>query len=320
MKKIMRNKIILIVILCIISCSIGVYAATIYKASDVVYNASDGTSMNVEDALNELYNKSFNNETLNDDLIVASWLNYDFTKNNFLTLMKPSVYDSSFFSLQNGYLTVKKSGSYKIYYQSASDSENSTATINVLINGVVQASCSGVSARCANEKKSITIDLNKNDTIEVDAKSSSSMGARVVVLIVKLNENENLYLNNYNRNLMVASWLNYRYAINNSTMHPSVYSKNYFLYDDGKLIAKQSGSYKIYYQSASDSENSSATINVLINGVVQASCSGLSARCANEEKSITIDLNKNDTIEIEAKSSSSVMGARVVVLIVKLAN
>ena len=56
MKKIIKNKIILIVILCIISCGIGVYAATIYKASDVVYNASDGTSMNVSEALNELYN------------------------------------------------------------------------------------------------------------------------------------------------------------------------------------------------------------------------------------------------------------------------
>ena len=56
MKKIIKNKIILIVILCIISCGIGVYAATTYKASDVVYNASDGTSMNVSDALNELYN------------------------------------------------------------------------------------------------------------------------------------------------------------------------------------------------------------------------------------------------------------------------
>ena len=57
MKKIIKNKIILIVILCIISCGIGVYAATTYKASDVVYNASNGTSMNVNDALNELYNK-----------------------------------------------------------------------------------------------------------------------------------------------------------------------------------------------------------------------------------------------------------------------
>ena len=56
MKKVIKSRIFLIVILCIISCSIGVYAATIYKASDVVYNASDGTSMNVNDALNDLYN------------------------------------------------------------------------------------------------------------------------------------------------------------------------------------------------------------------------------------------------------------------------
>ena len=55
MKKIIKNKIILIVILCIISCGIGVYAATTYKATDVIYNASDGTSMSVNEALNDLY-------------------------------------------------------------------------------------------------------------------------------------------------------------------------------------------------------------------------------------------------------------------------
>ena len=64
MKKIIKNKIFLIVLLCIISCGIGAYAATTYKASDVVYNASDGTSMNVNDALNDLYkNKGSNIKT-----------------------------------------------------------------------------------------------------------------------------------------------------------------------------------------------------------------------------------------------------------------
>ena len=60
MKKVIKNKIFLIVLLCIISCGIGVYAATTYKANEVVYNASDGTSMNVNDALNELYDAKKN--------------------------------------------------------------------------------------------------------------------------------------------------------------------------------------------------------------------------------------------------------------------
>ena len=47
-------------LLCIISCGIGVYAATTYKANEVVYNASDGTSMNVSEALNELYDAKKN--------------------------------------------------------------------------------------------------------------------------------------------------------------------------------------------------------------------------------------------------------------------
>ena len=56
MKKIIKSRIFLIVICGIIFTSFGIYAATTYKASDVVYNASDGTSINVNDALNELYN------------------------------------------------------------------------------------------------------------------------------------------------------------------------------------------------------------------------------------------------------------------------
>ena len=58
MKKIIRSRIFLIVILCIISCGIGVFAANTYKASEVLYTSSDGTSMTVNDALNELYDKN----------------------------------------------------------------------------------------------------------------------------------------------------------------------------------------------------------------------------------------------------------------------
>ena len=57
MKKIMKSRIFLVIITMIICISGTLYAATTYKASDVVYNASDGTSMSVNDALNELYNK-----------------------------------------------------------------------------------------------------------------------------------------------------------------------------------------------------------------------------------------------------------------------
>ena len=56
MKKIIKSRIFLIVICGIIFTSFGIYAATTYKASDVLYKASDGTSINVNDALNELYN------------------------------------------------------------------------------------------------------------------------------------------------------------------------------------------------------------------------------------------------------------------------
>ena len=56
----MKSRIFLVIIITIIVASVSVYAATTYKATDVIYKASDGTSMNVNDALNELYNKSNN--------------------------------------------------------------------------------------------------------------------------------------------------------------------------------------------------------------------------------------------------------------------
>ena len=64
MKKVIKSRIFLVIICGIVFTSIGVYAATTYKATDVLYTSSDGTSMNVEDALNDLYDKSINNSDL----------------------------------------------------------------------------------------------------------------------------------------------------------------------------------------------------------------------------------------------------------------
>ena len=55
MKKIMKNRIFIFIIAFCLGISGTLYAATVFKATDVVYNASDGTSMTVNDALNELY-------------------------------------------------------------------------------------------------------------------------------------------------------------------------------------------------------------------------------------------------------------------------
>ena len=57
MKKIIKNKIILMVILCIVSCGIGVTAASIYYATDISYTPTDSSweVSNVSEALNDLY-------------------------------------------------------------------------------------------------------------------------------------------------------------------------------------------------------------------------------------------------------------------------
>ena len=56
MKKIIKSRLFIVIITMIIVASGTLYAANKYQASEVVYKASDGTSKNVNDALNELYN------------------------------------------------------------------------------------------------------------------------------------------------------------------------------------------------------------------------------------------------------------------------
>ena len=62
MKKVIKSRIFLVIICGIIFTSGGAYAAVTYKASDVLYTSSDGTSMTVNDALNKLYEKNTNSQ------------------------------------------------------------------------------------------------------------------------------------------------------------------------------------------------------------------------------------------------------------------
>ena len=57
MKRVIKSRIFLVIITMIICISGALYAANNYKASDVLYTSSDGTSMTVDDALNDLYDK-----------------------------------------------------------------------------------------------------------------------------------------------------------------------------------------------------------------------------------------------------------------------
>ena len=57
MKKIIENRIFIVIITMIICISGTLYAANKYQASEVVYKASDGTTTDVNTALNNIYNK-----------------------------------------------------------------------------------------------------------------------------------------------------------------------------------------------------------------------------------------------------------------------
>ena len=55
MKKLLKNRIFIVVITMIICISGTLYATNLYKASEVVYSSSDGTTTDVNTALNNLY-------------------------------------------------------------------------------------------------------------------------------------------------------------------------------------------------------------------------------------------------------------------------
>lgn len=55
MKKILKNRIFIVIVTLIIGISGTLYATNIYKAEEVLYNTSDGKSMSVSEALNDLY-------------------------------------------------------------------------------------------------------------------------------------------------------------------------------------------------------------------------------------------------------------------------
>ena len=57
MKKIIKSRLFIVIITTIIVASGTLYAANKYQASEVIYNASDGTTTDVNTALNDLYTK-----------------------------------------------------------------------------------------------------------------------------------------------------------------------------------------------------------------------------------------------------------------------
>ena len=109
MKKVIKSRIFIFVLTAIIFMSIGVYAANTYKASDVVYNASDGTSMSVNDALNELYNK----QNISSLSSVYEFI-YTGTEQTF-TVPYDGRYRLDVWGAQGGVSTSSKTGGYGAY-------------------------------------------------------------------------------------------------------------------------------------------------------------------------------------------------------------
>ena len=101
MKKVIKNRIFLIIVLCIISCGIGVYAAVTYKASDVLYTSSDGTSMTLNDALNDLYSIKNLGTATSSDIISGK-----------TAVVQGKLITGTLNKLSNVVETIQKSGTY----------------------------------------------------------------------------------------------------------------------------------------------------------------------------------------------------------------
>ena len=95
MKKIIENRIFIIIITMIICISGTMYAATTYKASEISYTPSSGSATNVESALNELYTKVGNSGKIQE------WIGYYVYSGNYLQYFKQDT-DGKFYYLNTG--------------------------------------------------------------------------------------------------------------------------------------------------------------------------------------------------------------------------
>ena len=173
---------------------IGVYATSsiIDDSSEIVFDNTNTNlqATNVEDAIIELYNGIGAGVFVNEDMIVANWLNEKYTISTSWQTFLPTLYSDSFFTDNNGTLTFKKAGNYRIYYQSAYDGgTNGQGHVRILINGNPVATCGNSYARCDNRLIYYDASINVNDTITVQGyTTNASMGARVVVSVVLLKD------------------------------------------------------------------------------------------------------------------------------------
>ncbi len=143
MKKVIKNRIFLIIVLCIISCGIGVYAAVTYNATDVLYTSSDGTSMTVSDALNELY----------QDFEISSYVGLMFSTSNISSASKNievKDFNQNYGTSTNTSITLTKKGTYRIItiaIHSPKDITYTTLVRTFLNNNMIQSgTCTSKSA------------------------------------------------------------------------------------------------------------------------------------------------------------------------------
>ncbi len=109
MKKLIKSRIFLIIICGIVFTGLGVYASNIYNSTDVLYTSSDGTSMTVSDALNELYNKK------NDSSVSVVYEFMYIGKEQIFTIPYDGRYRFDVWGAQGGVSTSSKTGGYGAY-------------------------------------------------------------------------------------------------------------------------------------------------------------------------------------------------------------
>jgi len=184
-----KNNIIGFILGIVLAGSVGVYAYN-FAASDVTYDNTQSGSQytDLNDVIDDLYNKADTGIFVGEDIIVANWLNEKYTISTSWDTFQPTAYSSSFFENNNGNLKFKKAGKYRIYYQSAFDGgTDGQGYIRILLNGTSVASCGNYYARCDNRLIYYDANINVNDVIAIQGYTTNARwGARVVVSIVLL--------------------------------------------------------------------------------------------------------------------------------------
>lgn len=158
------KNIFIIFLIIILSSGVSIYATYNYFAQDVKYTKQDGTTISVEEALNDLYTQSDSAKLIS----IFSARGY----NNTLTLATNTVNDN-LVSDDSSVITFKKSGTYKLFYEIIRGYASTTGTLYYYLNNQ-QVQLAYVNSELCDNKGTIELSVEEGDVLYLTLKSGSA--------------------------------------------------------------------------------------------------------------------------------------------------